>query len=64
MQDLEKRRQEYAAMNIFLEKKLTSLKKYEKLITANLRVIEQASISDRSSFNTSQKPRHSRPILD
>lgn len=43
---------------------MNSLKKYEKVITVNLRAIEQASLSDRSSFNSTLKPKHSRLVLE
>ncbi len=43
---------------------MNSLKKYERLIAVNLRAIEQASLSDRSSFNSTIKPKHSRLVLD
>jgi hypothetical protein len=51
-------------MSLFLEKKLTNLKKYEKLISSNLKAIEQASIIDKSSFNSTLKPKNSCLLLE
>ena len=51
-------------MSLFIEKKLTNLKKYEKLISNNLKVLDQASLSDKSSFNSTLKPKNSQTALD
>jgi hypothetical protein len=51
-------------LSLFLEKKLTNLKKYEKLISCNLKAIEQASLSDKSSFNSTLKPKNSCLLLE
>lgn len=64
LQNVEKKKQEFNNLSLFLEKKLTNLKKYEKLISNNLKAIDQASISDKSSFNSTLKPKNSRLLLD
>jgi hypothetical protein len=47
-----------------LERKLGSLKKYEKVISNNLKALDQCSNADRSSFNTSLRPRNSHLLLE
>ncbi len=44
-----------------MEKKLANLKKYEKVISTNLKAIEQHSCYDRSSFNVSTRIRSNAP---
>jgi len=44
VEGLDKKKQEYYNLSSFLEKKMSSLKKYEKIISNHLKAIEQHSI--------------------